>query len=229
MENILNRISQIARHERITITALEQIIGASKGVLSRALAKNTDIQSKWLIKIAEHYPRYNTTWLLSGQEEMLKQTDQRSAHRIPLYKDVDDVEMVITDPEQTYAVSYVDPGDWFPGATAATRYYNTNMKEYPPGSLLILRQKFGVEELVWGEHYVIEYGDNRVMREVQPAEDLAYIYAYSTNEATYIDGRPKYPPVKIPKKQITSIFQVLGHVCKRQDNGRIYHSGQSTS
>jgi hypothetical protein len=65
--NIINRIKEIADNENITITALEKKIGASKGVLSRALKTHTDIQSKWLTVIVENYPQYNTRWLLTGE------------------------------------------------------------------------------------------------------------------------------------------------------------------
>lgn len=72
MKNILDRIQQIVENERITVTALERQIGASKGVLSGAMLKGTDIQSKWLQKIVENYPLYNTEWLITGHGEMLK-------------------------------------------------------------------------------------------------------------------------------------------------------------
>ncbi|MDR0688047.1 MAG: hypothetical protein LBF55_05080, partial [Prevotellaceae bacterium] len=47
-------------------------IGASKGVLSRALANGTDIQAKWLQRIVENYPQYSSRWLLTGQGAMLR-------------------------------------------------------------------------------------------------------------------------------------------------------------
>lgn len=71
MSTILTRISEIAEMEGMTITALEKKIGASKGVLSRALNNNSDIQSKWIQLIVENYPLYNTFWLLTGQGEKL--------------------------------------------------------------------------------------------------------------------------------------------------------------
>lgn len=77
MDNILSRINKIAENEAITITYLENKIGASKGVLSRALAKNTDIQAKWLTKLVENYPLYSPMWLLTGQGEMLKEFDKK--------------------------------------------------------------------------------------------------------------------------------------------------------
>lgn len=71
MCKILPRIKEIALNEGITIGAMERVIGASKGVLSRAIANGTDIQSKWLEAIVANYPRYSAQWLLSGVGEML--------------------------------------------------------------------------------------------------------------------------------------------------------------
>ncbi|MFC6102968.1 hypothetical protein [Olivibacter domesticus] len=74
MSFILKRIKEIADQEGISVTALEASIGASKGVFSRALANSTDIQSKWLVKIAENYPQYSPDWLITGKGES-KRTD----------------------------------------------------------------------------------------------------------------------------------------------------------
>lgn len=72
MCKILNRIKDIADNEGITIAALERSIGASKGVIYKAISKGTDIQAKWLEAIVENYPQYSTHWLLTGEGEMLK-------------------------------------------------------------------------------------------------------------------------------------------------------------
>ncbi len=79
MGNILEIFIKVANNEGVTITALEATIGASKGVLSRAVAKNTDIQAKWLLKLVEKYPLYNPEWLLTGKGEMLRQPGQAAA------------------------------------------------------------------------------------------------------------------------------------------------------
>ncbi|MBQ9439947.1 MAG: hypothetical protein IJU35_05080 [Paludibacteraceae bacterium] len=81
MENILERIAFFAQNEGITIGSIEKAIGASKGVLSRALAQGTDIQSKWLGRIVENYPKLNSEWLLTGEGDMLK-TNQQSISNI---------------------------------------------------------------------------------------------------------------------------------------------------
>jgi len=66
MSALVERISNLAKREGITIGTLERKIGASKGVLSRAIQFNTDIQAKWLEKIVENYPQY-ALWLLTGR------------------------------------------------------------------------------------------------------------------------------------------------------------------
>lgn len=72
MGSILSRIQEIAQKEGITIGSLERAIGASKGVLSRAISNGTDIQSKWIRILVENYPQYSTRWLLTGNGSMLR-------------------------------------------------------------------------------------------------------------------------------------------------------------
>jgi len=73
MENILKSFIKVAENEGIKITQLEKNIGASKGVLSRAIANNSDIQAKWFLKLVENYPKYNFEWLITGKGNMLKE------------------------------------------------------------------------------------------------------------------------------------------------------------
>jgi phage repressor protein C with HTH and peptisase S24 domain len=104
MENILDRIGLIADNEDIKITALEREIGASKGVLSRAISNGTDIQSKWLQKIVENYPNYSTEWLITGRGEMLKETVSNEITKI--YKLTKHMEKIIESQDVTlYDVS----------------------------------------------------------------------------------------------------------------------------
>ena len=74
MDTILSRIKDLVINEGITIGHLERLIGASKGVLSRAMKNGSDIQSKWLQTIAINYPEYSTKWLLTGEGHMLTES-----------------------------------------------------------------------------------------------------------------------------------------------------------
>ena len=74
MEIVLDRIEQFAEKQGIKIGALEKKIGASKGVLSRAIAQKSDIQSKWLSKLVENFPQIDANWLLTGEGSMYRDT-----------------------------------------------------------------------------------------------------------------------------------------------------------
>ncbi len=76
MNKILENIKHLAENESITISRLEHVIGASKGVLSRAIAQNSDIQSKWILNLVEIYPQYSCEWLIKSEGEMIKTSDQ---------------------------------------------------------------------------------------------------------------------------------------------------------
>ena len=75
--SIVKRIKELSDNEGIKITQLEEKIGASKGVLSRSLKNNTDIQSKWITMIVENYPQYNAEWLLTGKGLMISKNEIR--------------------------------------------------------------------------------------------------------------------------------------------------------
>lgn len=79
MGNILSRIQEMTLNEGITIGALERKIGASKGVLSRAINNGTDIQSKWIEVLVDNYPQYSTRWLLTGRGSMLRSNQTQPA------------------------------------------------------------------------------------------------------------------------------------------------------
>lgn len=74
MEDFFKRIDEMIDNEGINITALEKLIGASKGVLSRGKRKSTSISIEWVIKIVEKYRQYDANWLLLGEGEMLKKS-----------------------------------------------------------------------------------------------------------------------------------------------------------
>lgn len=67
MNKILKIFERLAKKENITMTMLESRLGASKGVLTKAIANNSDIQSKWLLKLLEAYPNYNLDWLINNE------------------------------------------------------------------------------------------------------------------------------------------------------------------
>ena len=93
MKSILERIIQISENEKITISKIERLIGASKGVLHKAIQNKTDISSKWIVLIVENFTQYNPEWLITGSGEMLRtsgakiETTEQEKYIIELQKE----------------------------------------------------------------------------------------------------------------------------------------------
>lgn len=232
MENVLDRIKYIAKNEGITITGIEANIGASKGVLSRAIANKTDIQLKWVQKIVENYPLYSTQWLLTGEPPMLKSevkiVEQNTGNKklIPFYDDVASIggtNTISASVEGCMPVSeWIDAGDWFPEATAAIRHYGDSMLEYPSGCILALKQVEDKRLIIWGRNYSIETTEFRLTKRLQKGMEDDCLMAYSSNIETYPDGHLIHEPVTIPKETIRNIFLIIGCVIKEQSSGAVY-------
>lgn len=227
MGNILSRIQDIASNEGITIGALERCIGASKGVLSRAINNGTDIQSKWITILVENYPQYSPAWLLTGEGNMLRSEEptpslpvpEKKRHLIPLF-DVTAIGGRQYDADMT-AVSapseMIDTGDWFQDATAAMRVQGDSMSpEYKSGSIVALRQINDQRIIMYGEDYVVETDELRVIKRLQRADDPAYLMACSINQEQWESGPMKghliHEPFEIPRSSIRRLFLVLGEV-----------------
>lgn len=168
-------------------------------------------------------------FILSGTEPMLKSdnTDKTDGKRniIRLHSDV--ITMggsSIAANGTSAAVEYIDAGDWFVGATDAIRHYGDSMVEYPSGCILALKQIFDfVNGFIWGQNYVVEYGDdyNRVTKRVQ--KEGKKIIAYSTNEETYKNGTPIHQPIDLVK--IHRAWRVLGYVVKTESTTGVIKVG----
>lgn len=109
MSAIVNRLERFFSHLKVSIRQAEINIGASNGTLSRAIKRNTDIQSKWLVEIVRCYPQLNVRWLLTGEGSMIdtrepQQLDQYDKTNAPiqpgsLIKDLDALLDGLTDEE----------------------------------------------------------------------------------------------------------------------------------
>lgn len=231
--NISTRISQIAEAEGMTITAFEKNIGASKGVFSRSLNNNSDIQSKWLQKIVENYPRFNSYWLLTGQGSMLVEKEETLLPKrklIPFY----DAEaeagtlMVSNMDPVSEPVEWIDAGDWFQDADSAMRVHGDSMfPEYKSGSIVAMREVFNKRLVVYGEDYVIQTSEYKVIKRLMQSAEKGYWLACSVNNEVWekgtLAGRLLYEPFEIFIDDVYKLFRVLGCV-KRTESSRIVYN-----
>ncbi|MGC1471504.1 MAG: S24 family peptidase [Psychroserpens sp.] len=221
MENITDRILLIAKNEGIRITSLERSIGASKGVLSRAIQNRTDIQSKWIVIIVEKYPHYSSKWLLTGEGSMLVSDQKKNKNLIPLYDEVSTIggSDIVAEDQAVYKSNIkIDAGDWFHGATAAIRHYGDSMVEYQSGCILAIRELQDKTEIIPGRNYVIETNERRITKRVSEPDEN-HLNCHSTNGETYPNGEMVHGPIKIKKEDIRRISKVMGAINYEESTG----------
>lgn len=216
MDTLLHRISEIARLEGISIGALERQIGASKGVLSRAIQNNTDIQAKWLTRIVENYPSYSASWLLSGTGEItggqvhdFSKEEKRSLRQIPLYrieatagfaaiyKDIPQVT------EGYLSIPNIPPVD---GAIYIRGDSMSPLIE--SGDIVIFQKTQGISNILWGHIYIVCYfldGDEfTVLKYIRRSPVESHIRLESVNQ--------RFDPLDIPTSSIVALALVKASI-----------------
>lgn len=225
MGNILSRIQEIASNEGITIGAMERTIGASKGVLSRAINNGTDIQAKWLSIIVENYPRYSTGWLLTGAGSMLKDDlngiktiDEANPSFMPTtsmnpsvgtpYYDVDFIggfDEVFNSQVNIPATNIV-----IRGFEKASLWCNVTGHSMEPkinhGDIIALRQ-CTLNDIQYGEIYAVVLDTIRTIKILRRSPDPSKLRFIPINTEDYDEQ-------KFDKSRIMNVFEVIGSISK---------------
>ena len=225
MGNILSRIQEIASNEGITIGAMERTIGASKGVLSRAINNGTDIQAKWLSIIVENYPRYSTGWLLTGAGSMLKDdlkgiqtADEANPSTLPTtsmnpsvgtpYYDVDFIgrfDEVFNSQVNIPATNIV-----IRGFEKASLWCNVTGHSMEPkinhGDIIALRQ-CTLNDIQYGEIYAVVLDTIRTIKILRRSPDPGKLRFIPINTEDYDEQ-------EFDKSHIVNVFEVIGSISK---------------
>ena len=225
MGNILSRIQEIASNEGITIGAMERTIGASKGVLSRAINNGTDIQAKWLSIIVENYPRYSTGWLLTGAGSMLKDDlngiktiDEANPSYMPTtsmnpsvgtpYYDVDFIggfDEVFNSQVNIPATNIV-----IRGFEKASLWCNVTGHSMEPkinhGDIIALRQ-CTLNDIQYGEIYAVVLDTIRTIKILRRSPDPSKLRFIPINTEDYDEQ-------EFDKSRIMNVFEVIGSISK---------------
>lgn len=225
MGNILSRIQEIASNEGITIGAMERTIGASKGVLSRAINNGTDIQAKWLSIIVENYPQYSTGWLLTGAGSMLKDDlngikaiDEANPSFMPTtsmtpsvgtpYYDVDFIggfDEVFNSQVNIPATNIV-----IRGFEKASLWCNVTGHSMEPkinhGDIIALRQ-CTLNDIQYGEIYAVVLDTIRTIKILRRSPDPSKLRFIPINTEDYDEQ-------EFDKSRIMNVFEVIGSISK---------------
>jgi len=216
MGTILTRIQEITSNERMTIGAMERSIGASKGVLSRAISNGTDIQSKWIQIIVENYPRYSPEWLLTGKGNMLK--GKESAAEISSivsydpkvgqpYYDVD----FLGGFSEVYnsQVSLPEHNIIVPGFDRANLWCNVTGHSMEPqishGDIIALRP-CTIADIQFGEIYAVVLDTIRTIKILRKGSSKDFL--------RYVPINPDFDEQEFAVSRIINVFEVIGSISK---------------
>lgn len=110
-------------------------------------------------------------------------------------------------------IDMVDPGDLLRSATGLLVVRGQSMfPKYPSGCYVAFKR--GGDKIpsviVWGEDYVIELEDRRILKRVEKGETKDHIRAVSYNVNK--DNKYVYDPIDIHRNDVKRMYMVLGKV-----------------
>lgn len=224
MIQIGERIKMLTALEGITPTELERLIGASKGVLSRAVTNGTDVQSKWLTAIAEKFPDWSLEWLLTGEGKSLKsENNNDSIYETAYEKAKEDLKPEISYTEgvpyydEDFLLGFEEIGtpssenpDFLvrmPGYEKATLWCNASGHSMEPeinnGDIIALQRIEDFSFLPFGDVYgFITTNGMRTIKRLGRSAKEGYYRLIPTNK--------EYDEQEIPINKIALVYRVMG-------------------
>ena len=220
MCKILSRLKEVSDAEGISISTIEKEIGASRGVISKAIAKGTDIQSKWLTLICEKYPQISAVWLLTGKGQMLTSTTsathpQIDNSTIPLRKLSQETRPRIPFDAAAGSLSVTlgslreEDCERMPIIPTFPRYDFTIVArgesmepQYRSGDELACALVHDSSFIQWGRAHVLDTSQGIVVKRIFDNGD----------SITCKSNNPLYPDFVIPKSDIYRIALVVGYI-----------------
>lgn len=221
MGNILSRIQEISMKEGINITSMEKMIGASKGVLSRAIKQGTDIQAKWLSAIVENYPQYSASWLLTGEGNMCRNEESPPAEPIdgsiplahPAHSPGEGIPLI---PISAMAGAFTGEHTvleyecerfvvpTFKGAEFLISVKGSSMyPKYNSGDIVACK-RLSMSDIFfqWNKVYVLDTDQGPLIKRVKPGSDTGHVLIVSDNV--------HYEPFELALEQIHHVALVIG-------------------
>lgn len=219
----------------MSIRAFESRAGITQGVLSNAIKKNSDISSNNLSKIIDTYDEFDAHWLLTGDGEMLKDTQEDLPSEVPLetitpedlrLPTTDEFEYVNNDNEGRIPVVHeltfatMDPEE--PGKITADEVYY--IKEFRNADFLMrmsgdyMSPKYRSGDLLACrniiEHCFYQWGRIYALLTCHQGLIIGRVYEHFQN-TTFVTVKPinpDYPEWVVPIDEIARVALVIGSI-----------------
>lgn len=208
---IKQRVMSYIENIGITVREFERVCGMANGYV-RGI--DSSIGEKKLKTISLMYPSLNIEWLLTGEGEMLKDSQSNatvskkptaSLPLIPIdavagFPGDDDTGVKLVDCEQYHVPEFVAKGAQFLIRVSGSSMY----PKYSNGDILACRKIDSVTFFQWGKVYVMDTCQGALVKRIFEDKDD------KDNVICHSDNHDNYPDFKLPKSEIRSLSIVLG-------------------
>jgi phage repressor protein C with HTH and peptisase S24 domain len=206
------------------VAEISERLKVDKGNLSSYLNNKKSVSNNFIQKFTTEF-NLNIEEFNDDEETDHIRTSQ--AIRIPFYEDSimmggnsDTAEMAGISVHN----EMIDAGDWFRDATGAMRVHGNSMyPNYPSGCIVAFKQVNDIVLLLYGQDYMIETSEYRVIKRIQKSLIADNLLLCSYNDEK--DSREFYvhENFDVPLDKITRIFRILGKV-ERTESSRIVYN-----
>jgi len=218
--SIIERILIYLDYKGITKYKFCKVIGVSRGFLDKSREISTDKYAN----ILAQYPEINSEWLLTGKgsmvisekyEDSVTLNESKSAYNktkklplIPLHSVAEigkkEVSVMSANVEGYYVVPEFNEADFLVRISG-----DSMMPTYAHGDIAACKRMKEAGILIWGRHYILQTTEQGTL--------CKRIYPHEKNKNIVIlksDFAEKYPPIEMPKSDITDLFIVMGLIRK---------------
>lgn len=209
-KTVKQRLIEYLKYKNIGQVKFAESIGLSRGYVNNIV---NSIQPKTLHKITMYYTDLNTSWLLTGEGEMLKDTappaeqgneylSEYETYLLPMTTHAGSLNGVPADgtllENCEKIISPIKNVDF-----AISIYGESMSPEYPSGSKVLLKKINPNAFIDWGKAYVLDTCNGVVLKEVMKSKNEGYITCHSINPD------PKYSDFDVSLTDIYGMYRVL--------------------
>lgn len=213
---MIERLEEFIKNQCISVRSFEQTISASDGMIRRAINNKTDIQSKWLSKIADNYPQLNLNWLITGKGSMIISTQNKDSNELPIAHHTDSKEGIPLIPINAMAGAFTEDqqimeyecerfiipsfkgADFLIGVKESSMYPRYNSGDIVACKRLNLQDIF----FQWNKVYVLDTDQGPLIKRIKPGTDKGHVTIVSDNK--------DYEPFELAIDHIYHVALVIG-------------------
>lgn len=217
MDDIITTLKKLFNEGKLKKSPFARASGISRNTLDwwlKGKSSPTLEDAKKLSDVLSTLPLDDTNYQGEGEAPTPKKGNLRALPNdlIPFYDAaaVGGQALLADQTPISVPAEYINPGTWLRSATGSLRVYGNSMfPKYPAGSIIAFKEnKSGV--IIWGEDYVIELEDRRIVKRLEKSEIKEHIKAVSYNVNK--DNKYIYDPIDIPMTAVKRLYMVLGMV-----------------